>query len=158
MRHAAFEAFVDLSFSPIALFACMAIGAGIRRADLGGERRARNAEAVIRSVIVHHVGALGHVAVGAKAARGPRRVKKMLRRVVDLGLMASAAQGVALQAKLRAVPIVAVAANDAGSVHLALEKRAIDVDLVSDLTVVEVKQLVEGRDTVAIVEASALAP
>jgi hypothetical protein len=98
------------------------------------------------------------VAVGAKAARSPGYVKKMLRSVVDVGLMASAAQGVALQAKLRAVPIVAVAANHAGCVHLALDKGAVNVHLISDLTVVEVKQLVEGRDPVAVVKASALAP
>jgi hypothetical protein len=91
------------------------------------------------------------VAVGAEASRGSRVVKVVLRRVVDVGSMALRAKRVPLGVKLRAVPIVAVAAHDTRSVHLALQERPVDVDLVFDLSVIEVEDLVEGGEAVTVV-------
>ena len=51
--------------------------------------------------------------------------------------------------------VVAITADDACGVHLALKERAVDVDLVVDLPVVEVEQLVERGEPVAVVVALA---
>ena len=58
-------------------------------------------------------------------------VEVVVGRVVDLALVALQAEGVALPAQLQAVAVVAVAAADAARVHLALQERAVDVDLVA---------------------------
>jgi hypothetical protein len=90
------------------------------------------------------------VAVGAEAPLGSRVVEVVLRRIVNVGAMALSAKRVPRRVKLRAVAIVAVAANDAGGVHLALKERPIDVNLVFDLSVIEVEDLVESCETVTV--------
>src|SRR5262245_66074281 len=67
-----------------------------------------------------------------------------------LGRMAACAQRVASREKLQAVRVVAVAAGDARRVHLALEERAVLVDLVVDLTVGEIETLIEERRTMGV--------
>ena len=47
--------------------------------------------------------------------------------------------------------IVAVAADNPCRVHLALQKRPVDVDLVFDLSIIKVEQLVENGEAIAIV-------
>jgi hypothetical protein len=80
----------------------------------------------------------------------------MLRTVENVRSMATPAKRVALRTKGPTVPIVAVAADHAGGVHLALKKRPVFVDFILDLTVVEVEELVERGETIAIVIAAAV--
>ena len=71
--------------------------------------------------------------------------------VERVDLVAAGAQRVALRSEIRAVPVVAIAANHARRVHFALQERAIDVNLILDLAVVEVQPLVERREAVTVV-------
>ena len=113
----------------------MAVVAGIGRAELDGQIRARNAEAMIVPPIDHHVGARRHVARGAGERRVYPLVAVMRCGRVFVGRVALQADAVAGRAQLGAMRLVAIAAGDAGREHLALLERAVVVDLVEHLPV-----------------------
>ena len=109
-----------------------------------------------------HVGALGHVAVGAKRAIGTCRMMRVrgrietaarveVRKSFRLGFsVALGAYGVAIGLEGRFVRLVAVEAYDAGPRHLALLERAVFEHLVQDLPVgkVEVRAQQVGREMI----------
>ena len=64
--------------------------------------------------------------------------------------MTPCAESVALGSQLQAVRVVAIAARDPGPVHLALQERAIDVDLILDLTVGVIEILGQQRDPIVV--------
>jgi hypothetical protein len=72
------------------------------------------------------------------------------RGVVDLGLVALKAQRVAVGVQLQRVAVVAVSAGDVASIHLGLQERAVDVDLVEDLAVGVVQPLAQQRRQIVV--------
>ena len=64
--------------------------------------------------------------------------------------MALSTHGVALGDKLIAVGIVAIGANHARLVHFALDKRAVNVDLVTDLPVWPVQWFLDQGQPVGV--------
>ena len=112
---------------------------------------------MVSAIVDHHVRPLGHVAVRAKTSLASGLVEVVLRLVVDVGSMAPRAKGVAFRPRLATMRIVAIAADDASGVHLALQERAVDVDFILDLPIVEVEELIEHRQTIPIVIAVEIA-
>ena len=89
-----------------------------------------------RRAIHHHVRLRGHVALDAlRALAFPPCGSGACPASNAAALVAARAQGVALGAQLSACGVVAVHAGDAALVHLALQERAPDVDLLALLTV-----------------------
>ena len=122
------------------------LAAGVRRADVGGEVRPGAAEAVVRPPVDDHVGLLGHVALDAqRPVRWPAvnylLVEVVVGRVVDLALVALQAEGVALPQQFELWLSWQSLQRDAPRVHLALQERPVDVDLVQVLAVRVVEPL-----------------
>jgi hypothetical protein len=147
------EVLIDVTLGPLGALLRVTAGARIGRADLRGKRGTREPESMVCAFIDHHVGALRHVTVGTEAAIGPGLVKIMLRVVIGRGFVASGAQRVALGTELSGVSVVTVAADHARRVHPALQERSVDIDLVFDLTVVEVEELVQGGEAIPVMVA-----
>ena len=70
--------------------------------------------------------------------------------VVGAGEMALGTHAVAFCHKLVAVRVMAVGTGHAGLMHLALNKRTVDVYLVADLSIGPVKRLFNDSQTVGI--------
>ncbi len=145
------EVLLDVTLRPLGALVRVATGASIRCPDGCGQYGTREPKAVVRAIVDQHVGALRHMAVRAKAAGRSGLVKVVFWSIEGIGFVAAGAQRVALRLEIRAVPVVAIAAHHARRVHLALQERAIDIDLVLDLAVVEVERLIEHREAVAVV-------
>jgi hypothetical protein len=127
-----------------------ALGAGQGRLQLLGEVRPRDLEAVIGPAIDDHEGLLDHVAVDAPdrsgvTAAGDLRVEVMLGAAVDGPIVTLEAELVPFAHQSETVAVVTVAAADPLRVHPALQERAVDVDLVADLTVGVIEALAEER-------------
>ena len=108
----------------------------------------------------HHVGLLGHVALHtertfAAASVDLQTVEVVVARVVTFALVALQAEAVALEVQLQRVAVVAVAAAHLARVHLALQERPVDVDLVEDLTVRVVQPLAQQRRQVGVEQLTA---
>ena len=101
-------------------------------APLGGEVRARHAEAVVVALVHTHVGVPGHVAGRALGAGGTGRVAVVRGRIKLGRQVALRAQHVAGQHALAGVRVVAVGAGDPGVAHAALGEGAPFVHLVLD--------------------------
>jgi len=82
------------------------------------------------------------VALDAPGADGARGVVVMLRTVVGRRQVAARTDRVARCLQLEAVGLVTVRTAYTGRVHLALDERTVDVDLVEDLPVRMVEPLV----------------
>ena len=136
----------------------MAIVAGVGRAEADRKIRPRDAETVIVPCIHDHVGAGGHVTGGASDCRLDAIMVTVARGFVLVGLMALQTHAVAGEKKFRTVRIVAIAAADAGSEHLALLERAVVVDLVQHLSIGLVKALRQRRHRVGIGQPAARDP
>ena len=130
---------VDVGGSALGGLVAVTVGACVRRAECHAEIRARYAKAVVAPRVHAHVGGLWHVAVGAGAAAGPLGVMVVIRRVVGIRGVALGADGVARCPHLKAMGFVAIAADNARLVHLALHEGAVDIDLVEDLAIVVVQ-------------------
>ncbi len=115
-------------------------GAGVRCAELEGQIGPGYAQAVIGALVHDHVNALGHMTGHAGCAGRAGRVVMVLGCIVTGSGMAASADGVALGEQLKAVGLVAVAADDPLMVHAALDEGAVDEDLVLDLPVREVER------------------
>src|SRR5215510_12350853 len=137
---------LDRGRRPLRRFVGMAVVASIRRAEPCRLVGTWYAETVIVPPVDDHIGALRHVAGRA----GERRVRAFMAvmggRRVFLRRVALHADAVAGRAQLRGVRLVAIAAGNAGSEHLALLERAVIVDLILHLTVVVIEPAREGRD------------
>ena len=145
------EVLIDLPLGPLRTLPLVALPACVGRTYGRRQRGLWQTESVIATIVEHHVRALGHVAIGTTTPLSARLVEVMLRCIVDRSLVAARAKGVAFRSNLRAVCIMAVAADDPGCVHLALQERSVDVHLVFDLTIVEVQNLIQGRQPIPIV-------
>ena len=110
-------------------------GAGIGSADDHAEIRPRNSHAVIPPRVHHHVVAARHMAVHTGGAVGIRRMTMMFLAVVDRGLVALGAHGVALGPQCITVGLVTVGADHTRLVHTALPERPVDIYLVQYLPV-----------------------
>ena len=107
---------------------------------------------MIAARIDDHIGALGHVAVGAEGAGRAGLVMRMGGDIELRRLMALQADPVAGRPQARAVRLVAIGAGDAGMVHPALQERAVFIDLVADLAVGEIESGVEQRNVVDVAD------
>ena len=121
----------------------MAAAAGVRNIALCGQVRTRHSQAVVAARIDHHVGGLRHVARHALGS-GCAGLVEVMRWVVEfLRQVAATTQGVALVVKPQAVRLMTIAAGDSLHVHLALQERAINVDLLEDLAVIMVERTIQ---------------
>jgi hypothetical protein len=117
----------------------MALIARVGRAERYRQIGARDPDAVIAPRVDDHVILCRHVAVDALCA-GTARLAVMMRRHVEFFRhVALRAERIAGGTQLGAVRVVAVRAGDPGSVHAALQKRAVSVNLAVDLAVRIVK-------------------
>jgi hypothetical protein len=107
---------------PLGVPVLVALVAGIRHTVCLRQPGLGHAEAVIVPVVDHHVGPDRHMAVHAGRAGAAGFVVVMLGRVVNRGNVALGAQAVVLAPDPVAVRVVAICANDAGRVHLALQE------------------------------------
>src|SRR5262249_8924205 len=123
---------LDGSGRPCGGLVGVAVVAGIRGAEPGGEVRTRDAEAVIVPLIDDHVGACGHVTGRAGQAAV---VTMVALGGIRLGGVALSADTILGKAKLGAMRLMAITAGYAGGKHLALLERAIVVDLIKHLAV-----------------------
>ncbi|MNQ84947.1 hypothetical protein D3C85_1000930 [compost metagenome] len=145
----------------------MAAQACIAVAQLQRLRGVGHTEAVIVAQIVAHEVAAGHVATAALRARRAWRVAVMGGRVVVLGdqfrpdifaprrcagVMALRADGIAAEAKLAGMRIVAVRAAHAGRVHAALGEGAVLEDFLVNLAVDFVQASAQGRGQVVVIQ------
>ena len=117
---------------------------------LNGEIRTRHPQTVVTSGIDQHVIRRRHVAVRALAADASARMMVMRRRVVFRGEVALGAQPVPVHPELGAVRLVAIAARNATAIHLALQERAPDVNLVALLSIRVVERRFQRRRAVVI--------
>ena len=118
-------------------------GAGVRSPDPLAEVRARYAEAVIPTRVDDHVRRRGHVALDALGTPGAGLVVVVLARIVFRRRVAAVAQRVALVVEPQAMGVVAIAARDSLSIHLALQKRAVNVDFFEDLAIGVIQAFIE---------------
>src|SRR5262244_2696602 len=79
----------------------------------------------------------------------------MRRRVESFGQVTMGAEGVASAIDLQTVRVMAVAAGDASTVHLALQKRPVLIHLILDLAISIIEALLQQRGTMGIHERSA---
>ena len=70
--------------------------------------------------------------------------------VIGAGQMTLGTHAVAFRHQLVAVRVMAVGTGHPGLMHLALDKRSVDIDLVTDLTIGPVKRLFNHREAVSI--------
>ena len=145
---------LDLRGRPLRVARRVTARAGVGRAELDGERRARNAQAVIVARVDDHVGRRRHVTARARRARAADLVMRVLRPVVLRRQVTGRAHRVAVRVQLSAVRIVAVAARHALRVHAALEERAPVVHLVALLAVGVVQRPAEQGGAVVVEEAA----
>ena len=148
---------------PVRRLIFVAIGAGIRRAGASPEVGARNAEGMIAPSVNDHIVALDHMAVLAlgpvavdrmKVMRrvvvifqGERREVRVARRAVALGTDAISAC-----TQSGAVRLVTVGAGHTVRIHLGLQKRAVDVDLIEYLPVSVIAALSQSSQPISIVK------
>ena len=104
-----------------------ALTARVRHAQRLTEVRPRHAQAVVRTVVDHHVRLFGHVALDAqrpvaRLAVDDLLMEVMCRGVIGAGLMTLRAESIAFLVQCKAVCIVAITALDADLVHLALHE------------------------------------
>ena len=113
----------------------VALVARVRHAQRHRLVGTRHTHAVVAAIVDDHVGGLRHVAVHALSARRAQCVMMVRRRVVLARSMTLAAHGVAFDAQLLRVRVMAVAAGDTLAVHPALQPRTPDEDFVALLAV-----------------------
>ena len=107
---------------PLRIFILVALVAGIGNAQCKCQAGFGDAKAVIVPVVNHHVGFDRHMAIDAGGARSAGFVVVMCRLVEHGTDMALGTQGVVICHDPVAVRIMAVCANDAGPLHLALQE------------------------------------
>lgn len=119
----------------------MALIASIGCADLDRQVRPRNAQAMIPPRVNDHVRLLRHVAIHAECAAGTDGVMVVQRCVVLASgmLVATGAGLVARVFKFGCMRIMAIGAFNVFAKHLALQKRAVFENFVSNLTIVVVE-------------------
>ena len=122
-------------YRPLGVAITVALVAGIGRPHGDAQVGAGNPHAVVAARIHAHVGGFRHVAVGAEGAARVRRMMVMGLGIVFLRLVALGTDAVVRRPQGQAVGLVAVAADHAGLVHLALQEGAVDIDLVQDLAI-----------------------
>src|SRR5262249_2497955 len=120
------------------------------RAESRRQVGSRNAKAVIVPGVDNHVGADRHVTGRA----GERRICTFMAAVscgrILPGRMALQAHAIAGNTKRWTMRLLAVAAGDAGGVHLALFERAIGIDLIEHLPISMIEPLRERLDEVRV--------
>src|SRR5271165_636315 len=120
---------------PVGGFVSMASIARVGHTDLHRKIGTWNADAVIAPRIHHHVGSRRHVTFDASRSGRPGLVEMMLRGIVLPRRVALEANAVAWGAKLQTMRIVTVAAGHSCVEHSALDKRAVLVNLILNLSV-----------------------
>ncbi len=139
------EPVLDRRRRPVRRLVLVAVIAGVGRAERDALVGPRDAETVIVARVDAHIGAHRHVAGGAAGRRRALVVVVMGGRVEALRLVALQADRIALQNRLAAVRVVAVAAGDAGREHPALLEGSVVVDLAQHLAVGLIEAPVQRR-------------
>ena len=104
---------------------------------------------MIRAIVNAHIGTFGHMALDAVVSRALFALvhlfmEMVIRGVVGVLSVTLKAEVIALLSELQAVDVVAVAAANSVSIHLRLDKRAVDIDFFEDLTVRVIKAATSG--------------
>jgi len=66
--------------------------------------------------------------------------------------MALETQFITLDLELGSVRVMAIRAHDSRPIHLALKKRAVDVDFIIDLSISVIEALLQNRNSVSLVD------
>ena len=119
---------------PLGRLVGVATVARVGGAELHGQVGARHAKAVVVTGVDDHV--VFRRGVAAHALRGGRALLVPVMRGSIKGLRdVTLGTGEVAPGRFQGVRVVAIGAGDAGRVHLALQERAVFVDLVLDLSV-----------------------
>ena len=135
----------------------MTLIAGIRCINSECQVRTGNTHAVIPARVDLHVSGFRHVAIGTLGTGAVSTVVVVSRYIVGGGLMALRAYRVTIRSQLRRVRVVAIAADNTGLLHLALDKRTVNVNLIEDLPVRVVHRLLKQTQRVRIQQVGAMA-
>jgi hypothetical protein len=117
--------------SPGDRFVFVTSGASVGCSELGRKIGTRDSQAVVPAKIHAHIKFPRHMTVHTTHVA----VMCMVFRVVSLGKVTPQAEAVSLHLDASGMGVVAVGANHARVIHLALYERAVDVNLIVDLTV-----------------------
>ena len=126
---------------PVRRLVLVTATAGVRRAQAGAQIGPRYAEAMISPRIHDHKALFRHVAGHAARSVGADLMKMMRCRIEFVGRMTPRALRIDFAADAQSMRIVTVVTGHPPVIHLALQKRPIDVDLFQDLTVGVIKML-----------------
>ena len=110
----------DAVARPLGAALGVTLRAGVGRADLDRQIRARHTQAVVVARMDDHVGLRRHVATGTRRSRRADTMEMMRRAVVLRRQVALAADGVSGGAQFQAVRLVAVRARHPPLIHPAL--------------------------------------
>jgi len=128
----------------------MAFITGIRRTGCQREVRPGNSKAMIASAVDHHIVARRHVTIDTLDSLWfmpvvccRSKFRWQVTRAAELIERPARSQ-------VRRMRIMAIRAGHTGPVHLALQKRAIDINLFVNLAVCKVKVFIEQRYGVSI--------
>ena len=105
---------------------------------------------MVASAVDYHVVLRRHMAVGAGGALGAHRVVMVFRSVIAGGFVALGTDAVTRRSQFVAVRFVAVGADHARLVHLALHKGAVDIDLVENLAIGVIQRIQQQRRAVGV--------
>ena len=97
-----------------------------------------------------HIKLARHVAVHTGAAGRRNLMSVVCGVIVSAGQMTLGAHAVALCNQLVAVRVMAIGAGHPSLMHLALNERAVNIDLLADLPIGPVKRLLNNRQAVGI--------
>ena len=134
----------------------MALVAGIGCAHNHGQIRAGYAHTVITATVYTHVCVFGHMTVGAACPRAVNRMKVVVRRVIGGSLVALGAHTIACGPQGIAMWLMAIGANDACLVHLALHEGTVNIDLIKNLAIVVIKRRLKHGQAMSIEQVGAI--